>query len=107
MTAFNEYQGATGETAVYPRHDALPYLALGLANEAGEVAGKYKKYIRGDYDFEGMRTSVVAECGDVLWYLARLLDELDYPLEKCAIDNLEKLLDRKQRGKLKGDGDAR
>ena len=43
---FNDYQEATLETAKYPPNKALEYLSLGIASEAGEVAGKMKKWIR-------------------------------------------------------------
>ena len=47
---FNDYQTKAITTAVYPKHQALPYLALGLSGEAAEVANKVKKILRGDYD---------------------------------------------------------
>jgi hypothetical protein len=42
---FNEYQKKSRKTAKYPSiGDPIVYPALGLVNEAGEVAGKVKKY---------------------------------------------------------------
>ena len=43
----SEYQKQSVTTAVYPKEHALPYLALGLAGEAAEVANKVKKILRG------------------------------------------------------------
>jgi hypothetical protein len=44
---FNEYQRKARRTAVYPNIDAnLDYPALGLAEEAGEVAGKNLEKLR-------------------------------------------------------------
>ena len=48
------------------------YVLLGLANEAGEFAGKVKKLYR---DKQGemtddVRESMIFELGDVLWYVA-------------------------------------
>ena len=37
---FNNYQQSTAQTAKYPPQMALIYLSLGIASEAGEVAGK-------------------------------------------------------------------
>jgi NTP pyrophosphatase (non-canonical NTP hydrolase) len=48
-----------------------------------------------------------SEIGDVLWYSARLADELGLSLSQIAEDNMEKLLDRKARGVIGGSGDNR
>jgi NTP pyrophosphatase (non-canonical NTP hydrolase) len=101
------YQEKTRETAVYPKQTAIEYLALGLNDEAGEVAGAFKKYLRGDYDEEELQERIEAEAGDVLWYWARLLDELDLEASEVMEKNAEKLFDRKDRGVIKGDGDNR
>ena len=104
----NEYQERAAKTAVYPKDKALEYLALGLVSEAGEVAGKVKKYLRGDdVTFGELRDQLEAECGDVIWYLAQLNDLMGVPLGDTAQTNLQKLTDRKARGKLTGNGDNR
>jgi len=104
----NEYQERAAKTAVYPKDKALEYLALGLVSEAGEVAGKVKKYLRGDdVTFGELRDQLEAECGDVIWYLAQLNDLMGVPLGDIAQTNLQKLTDRKARGKLTGNGDNR
>ena len=102
MITADEYQRKAGETAIYPKKDALPYLSLGLVSEAGEVAGKVKKLIR-----DGTESDVASEVGDVLWYCAMLASEVGVSLGKIMENNLEKLNDRKQRGKLQGSGDTR
>jgi NTP pyrophosphatase (non-canonical NTP hydrolase) len=104
MTTFDEYQTKTGETVEYPEDQALEYLALGLNGEAGEVAEKVKKHIR---DGKNLDENFAKELGDVLWYLVRLVDELDSDIETVAIQNLDKLFDRKERGKIQGSGDNR
>ena len=48
---FEEYQRETMKTAVYDKEVAVTYLALGLTSEAGEVAGKVKKWVRGDTEY--------------------------------------------------------
>jgi NTP pyrophosphatase (non-canonical NTP hydrolase) len=107
---FNNYQEATAQTAKYPPVYALEYLSLGIASEAGEVAGKMKKWIR---DGESKMTrdewvqAMSSEIGDVLWYTARLADELGLSLSQIAEDNMDKLLDRKARGVIGGSGDNR
>jgi NTP pyrophosphatase (non-canonical NTP hydrolase) len=101
---FDKYQSHTKKTAVYPEENAVEYLALGVNGEAGEVAEKIKKSIRDDKD---LGEDLQDELGDVLWYLARLLDELDYSFDETAERNLDKLLDRKERNKIKGEGNNR
>lgn len=106
---FDEYQQLASTTAKYPSHSGLTYTVLGLASEAGEVAGKLKKAIR---DSDGTvsperREQLLAEVGDVLWYVAMVAMELNATLSSVAEANLDKLLDRKARGVIGGDGDTR
>lgn len=101
---FSQYQPLAFATAIYPREHAITYPALGLASEAGEVAGKIKKMLRdGNLDIAALK----AELGDVLWYIAALCSDLGLSMQEVAEENLRKLQDRKERDKLKGDGDVR
>lgn len=108
---FDDYQQAAVQFAVYPTDglQGIYYTALGLTNEAGEVAGKIKKILR---DENGVLTAervdaIAAEIGDVLWYAAALADELDLSLQRIANENLAKLSSRAARNAIKGDGDNR
>lgn len=101
------YQRFTKTTAIYPHHQATNYLGLGLASEAGEVAGVLKKWVRGDYSTQEAREKLIKELGDVLWYVARLADEQGIPLVNIFTANMEKLQSRQEKGVLKGDGDDR
>lgn len=107
----NEYQKRALDTAFHSEKYKVIYPALGLGNEAGEVMGKIKKWLRGD-DGEGVMSSerklaLKEELGDVLWYLAVLAKDLDLNLDDIAKVNIDKLKSRKERGVLKGDGDKR
>ena len=107
---FNEYQTKSRKTAKYPAigHPVI-YPTLGLVNEAGEVAGKIKKVFRdkrGEIS-EETRSALKAELGDVLWYIAQVCTELDLTLDEVAQYNIEKLYDRLERGKIRGEGDNR
>jgi len=104
---FNEYQKLARSTAVYPIQDKIVYPALGLCGEAGEVADKIKKTIRGDSTLEQATGSIADELGDVLWYLAILADDLEVDLEDIAQGNVDKLQLRMKLNKIKGDGDNR
>ena len=107
---FTDYQKKSRATAKYPviGHGVI-YPTLGLANEAGEVAGKIKKIFR---DKDGVigeteREALKSELGDVLWYISQVCTELDISLDEVAESNIAKLLDRQARGVIKGDGDNR
>lgn len=106
---FNTYQEQAVKTAIYGEGNKIIYPALGLANEAGEVLGKIKKVLRdkeGNFD-EDARKAIGDEVGDVLWYMAALLRDLEIPMETIASNNIDKLLDRQARGVIKGSGDNR
>jgi NTP pyrophosphatase (non-canonical NTP hydrolase) len=106
---FDDYQQAARRTAIYADRHRVIYPALGLASEAGEVAGKIKKVLR-DQDGEfgkAPQEAIKDELGDVLWYLAVLADDLGLSLEDIAADNLAKLEARMGRGTIGGVGDVR
>lgn len=109
---FSEYQLKAAQTAIYPGQgtaEGLVYCLLGLGNESGEVQGKYKKVIRDNNGkLSPEKINLIAEeCGDVLWYLAMICNELNLPFEKIASDNLYKLASRKEHGTIQGSGDNR
>lgn len=107
---FNEYQAAARETAIYPSiGNNYIYPLLGLADETGEVFGKFKKLMR---DKDGIITEefieeIKKEIGDICWYISTLCSELSLSLDDVAVSNIEKLRSRKERGVLKGSGDNR
>jgi NTP pyrophosphatase (non-canonical NTP hydrolase) len=104
------YQDFTPTTAVYPHEGAgnvqeSGYLAMGLCSEAGEVAGKIKKWYRdGKYPD---KQAIEDELGDVLWYISQLANCFKLDLNKILIRNRDKLIDRQNRHKLGGSGDNR
>lgn len=106
----NEYQTKSRKSALYPSFGAnYVYPALGLASEAGEVAGKIKKAIRDNNGVinEVRKEEIKGELGDVLWYTAQIATELGLTLDEIAEGNIEKLYSRLERGTIKGDGDNR
>jgi len=113
----DKYQTESLKTAVYPSSQGQVYTALGLANEAGEVAGVVKKIIRDDASLNTSLThhevarmnqeKILAELGDVLWYLAAVAKEYNLKMSDVAQYNLDKLKDRAERGVIKGSGDNR
>lgn len=107
---FNDYQLRTRETAVYPNvGNNFIYPALGLAGETGEVMEHIKKAVRDD---NGLMTperlqKLRGELGDVMYYLARIADEVGLTMADVAMFNLNKLSERKAKGTLHGSGSER
>lgn len=112
---FDTYQTWTRETAIYSRS---VYPRLALAEEVGELLGKLAKFERDvadkpqcleDYQVEyaAMCDAVKKEAGDVMWQLARVLDDLGISMAAAVRGNVVKLESRKQRDVLRGSGDDR
>lgn len=98
-----EYQKKAWETALETAKNPA-YMVTNLASEAGEVAGKYAKWVRdGVMDEEGLQK----EMGDVFWQLAGLATVMGWSLSDIASNNLKKLADRAGRSVLQGSGDNR
>ena len=115
------YQEKAHEFAQYGMNAMYP--ALGLAEEAGEVAGKIAKYIRKnngetppcygdvksaikDEDVQ-FRKDLSKELGDVCWMVAELCTAYGLSLDEVMEENIAKLFDRKARGVIVGNGDNR
>jgi|SRR5580765_444964 len=108
----HDYQQAAKRTRAYSDYGQqtigpISYCALGLAGEAGEVANKVKKVLRGDFEIAVAKEAILDEIGDVLWYCAMLADELGADLGVIADNNLTKLALRRAANTIKGEGDAR
>ena len=113
---FNEYQKRASKTDYRSKKfekklmgNLLFYPTLGLVGEAGEVAEKVKKLFR---DHEGkvdaqFKENIKLELGDILWYVAKLARALGIPLEAVAQGNLKKIMSRKKRNMIHGNGDHR
>ena len=109
-----DYQMAAAETAIYAgageaTTEAINYTLLGLAGEVGEICNSFKKALRDD---NGIVTAeraenLAKEAGDAYWYLVNFVNELGYPIELIAKQNLQKLKSRQARGVIKGSGDNR
>lgn len=102
---FLEYQAQAETTAIYPDQFRVTYPILGLAGETGELANKWKKVIRDGIVFN--RHDAAKELGDILWYLSAIATDLGLSLNDIAQGNINKLLDRQERGVLGGSGDNR
>lgn len=85
------------------------YPALGLAEEAGEVAGKFAKAVRDDNGriSDDRKLSIKKELGDVCWFIAELSTLIGFKLEDVMQSNIDKLTSRRERGVICGSGDDR
>lgn len=105
-----EYQQLALRTAApKDKPNELLHLVLGLVGESGEIAEKFKKWVRDDGSDESRidRADLTKELGDVLWYAAVLADYFDINFDDVGRVNIDKLVSRAQRGVLGGSGDNR
>jgi NTP pyrophosphatase (non-canonical NTP hydrolase) len=96
------------EAAEYRLPNAAPEeRVMGLLEEAGEVAGVFKRLLRGDYDMDVAGSKLHKELGDILWYLSQVAYDNGWKLSEIAMSNLDKLQSRKLRDVIMGSGDNR
>lgn len=69
--------------------DNINHAMLGLIDESGEIAKAYKAGIA--YDENVNKMNVAEEIGDMLYFFARIIDELDFEKRKELEDGLDKL----------------
>jgi NTP pyrophosphatase (non-canonical NTP hydrolase) len=75
------------------------YLVIALNEEAGEVAGWYKKFVlRENPTGKLTKDDLKGELGDVLFYLTRLADINGWSLLDVMEHNIEKLDKRRAEG---------
>jgi NTP pyrophosphatase (non-canonical NTP hydrolase) len=107
MITIKEYQDFTPKTFLVPKQNTLPYLFTGLVAEAGEVAGNYAKYMRGDFDGEELANRTEKELGDVLYFVFQLATCMGMKVEDILEYNRSKLELRLSKNKIMGDGENR
>ncbi|NCE64119.1 nucleotide pyrophosphohydrolase [Pseudoflavonifractor sp. 524-17] len=94
----NEYQRLAMRTCNIPheqKQDMLMHSVLGLASEAGEVAGIFQKKYQGHkIDPEHLEK----EIGDCLWMIAEACTALGWKMETVMQTNIEKLKARYPNG---------
>lgn len=92
----DEYQGECTRTWTNERvtdsEARKMHAALGLASEAGELAGAIIKSAHYGKPFD--RDEAVSELGDALWYLTILAYEYHVPLSDVMETNIAKLQER-------------
>ena len=94
----NEYQ-SLAMTTLNPELDKKDVLingVMGLCGESGEVIDVVKKWLAQGHELN--REKILAELGDVAWYLAEVAYALDTPLEEVLEGNINKLKKRYPEG---------
>jgi len=71
---------------------------IGISSEAGEISGAIKKSIF--YGQELNIENIKEECGDLLWYMAILLNEIGSSFDEVMEQNIIKLKKRYPSGKF-------
>jgi len=72
------------------------HMAIGVAGESGEVVDLVKKEVFNNKTIEPAET--LKECGDVLFYMAGLLDAYGWTIEDALSQNISKLRTRYPEG---------
>lgn len=100
----NEYQDATRRTELTPiayaskfhtcislnnRLAGVIHCAMKLSSESGELNDALVKHVVYGQPLDSI--NIGEECGDLLWYIARILDHCGYTMEECMLANIEKL----------------
>ncbi|MBD2538650.1 nucleoside triphosphate pyrophosphohydrolase family protein [Coleofasciculus sp. FACHB-SPT36] len=86
---YQELALKTEQATAVPGAEVIVAL-LGLASEAGELLGEYKKYLRDGAAHRLFQERVAEELGDLLWYIANVARKFDLDLNFIAERNLEK-----------------
>lgn len=82
----------------------LIVMSIGLAEECGEVMGLLKRRWR---DANLDRDALIKELGDVAFYWAQLCNFFMVDPSDVLKKNMDKVIDRRERGVIHGSGDDR
>lgn len=90
----NEYQklAMTTLNKELDKKDVLINGVMGLCGESGEVIDLVKKHLHQGHELN--KEKILAELGDVCWYIAEIAYALDTDLEDVMKGNIDKLKKR-------------
>lgn len=74
------------------KDNLLEHMAYGLTTESAEIMDALKKHKF--YGRELNIRNIKEECGDLMWYLYQMLEEIGYTPDECREDNIIKLAKR-------------
>jgi len=93
-----EYQKQAKKTVGTQGKEGILNWGLGVAGEAGDLAGCIKKtYFHKNDQKEGIRENI----GDVMWYLVAICDFYNWDLGEVLNENITKLAKRYPKGKFR------
>ena len=84
-----EYRNFVRSTLVCPSERTEAYAIAGIAHEAGQINGDWKRYLRNDYQHDAINSKIKLHLGSLLWYIFALADQLDLEMEQILRDNME------------------
>jgi NTP pyrophosphatase (non-canonical NTP hydrolase) len=91
---YQEFCKLTAKKFEVPEHEIFAW-GLGIAGEAGDVAGCIKKTsFHGNDQKQGVRENI----GDVMWYAAMICNYYGWTLQDILNENLDKLKARYPNG---------
>jgi len=95
---FNEYTFYAARTRNNLNSELLDelHMVLGIVTEAGELADMYKKHFA--YGKDKDVVNIEEEIGDLMWYIANLIDMLGLDFETILEKNIAKLSKRYPEG---------
>lgn len=111
---WGRYQGEVERTgSCVPEGDTARFMqelslcGMGVSGEAGEVTDLLKKVVHHGRPFDDVRSKLILEMGDVLWYLAHLANVMGVDLGDVAQANIDKLRARFPHGFTREDSVAK
>ena len=94
LKAYQEFCKTIAQEFEHPDHEIFTW-GLGIAGEAGDVAGCIKKTVSHKNDqTEGIRENI----GDTLWYAAMICTYYGWDMAEILKENVEKLSKRYPKG---------
>ena len=90
-----EYQELCKRTAGEDNEHAILNWGLGIAGEAGDVAGCIKKTV---FHKNDQKQGIKENLGDTMWYIAMICNHFGWDLQEVLNENIEKLNKRYPEG---------
>lgn len=75
-----------------PKSQSILHAAIGLSTESGEILDNLKKHVYYGNDID--EVNIKEEMGDIMWYMAILMREMDLDFEELLDSNIRKLRKR-------------